>query len=197
MLLTILFYQNCADTAFLSQRGGHASFASSNSILKVENEMEDTSNFQIIQVRAHTSHLKDVQTLFWDHIFEDDVEFCEQTSAEQNHLVTFLCPRKGKIQIFLTVTLRSGEVYSEKLDLNLDSVIDPGEPNPEDPLPITPQQLYQTYCMGCHGNLANSTKRGITLNRLNNGINGVSQMNFLRNELDNSERQAIVDLLNQ
>lgn len=192
LLVTVFAYQNCGDTGFLSNGSGQTSL-SSESILKVENQMADTSDYQIVQIRAMTEGMPNVKTLFWDHIFEDDVEFCEQTSSDQNRVVTFLCPKQGKLQVFLSVTLFNDEVLTEKLVLNLDSTQEPKDP--DDPIIITPEQLYETNCMGCHGALATSTKRGITMSRLNNGLNSVSTMAFLKLSLTQEDKQAIVDVL--
>ena len=55
--------------------------------------------------------------------------------------------------------------------------------------------LYEANCAGCHGGLASSTKKGITLARLQNSISGnVGNMGFL-STLTSTQQQAIVSAL--
>ncbi|MBC8018119.1 MAG: c-type cytochrome [Verrucomicrobia bacterium] len=55
--------------------------------------------------------------------------------------------------------------------------------------------LYGANCAGCHGVLASSTKKGITLARLQNSISGnVGNMGFL-STLTSTQQQAIVTAL--
>ena len=55
--------------------------------------------------------------------------------------------------------------------------------------------LYAANCAGCHGALASSTKKGITLARLQNAVSGnIGNMGFLAT-LTSTEQQAIVTAL--
>lgn len=55
--------------------------------------------------------------------------------------------------------------------------------------------LYDVNCASCHGPGDNSTKAGATVDRINNGINSVSSMNFLSGVLTVADVQAIADFL--
>ena len=59
----------------------------------------------------------------------------------------------------------------------------------------TGAQIYTASCSSCHGPVASSTKRGSTLDRLNNGIATVSQMSYLVC-LTAAQRNAIITALN-
>ncbi len=54
--------------------------------------------------------------------------------------------------------------------------------------------LYANNCAGCHGVLASSTKRGVTLSQIQNGITSVSGMKSL-SSLSAAQIQAIADVL--
>jgi mono/diheme cytochrome c family protein len=54
--------------------------------------------------------------------------------------------------------------------------------------------LYANNCAGCHGVLASSAKLGATLNRIQNAISSVSNMNSL-SKLTTAQVQAIADAL--
>ncbi|MBM4316321.1 MAG: hypothetical protein FJ116_02440 [Deltaproteobacteria bacterium] len=55
-------------------------------------------------------------------------------------------------------------------------------------------QIYAASCTSCHQSLASSTKKGASLERLNNGIAFTSQMKFLEC-LTSSQRSAVISAL--
>lgn len=79
-----------------------------------------------------------------------------------------------------------------------DNAIDPGSDGgpiaTPTPIDSTGAQLYSSNCASCHGTLAASTKKGRTLDQLNNAINTVSSMSGLAG-LSQTERESIIDAL--
>lgn len=68
-------------------------------------------------------------------------------------------------------------------------------PTPTTPVPVNGTALYGTKCAGCHGALATSNKKGITLARLDASISGNAGGMGTLSTLTAAERQAIVDVL--
>jgi mono/diheme cytochrome c family protein len=63
------------------------------------------------------------------------------------------------------------------------------------PTPIDGAALYASNCAGCHGALASSSKKGITLARLQSAISGnIGGMGYL-SSLSSAQQQAIVNAL--
>jgi mono/diheme cytochrome c family protein len=63
------------------------------------------------------------------------------------------------------------------------------------PVPVDGVALYSANCAGCHGSIANSSKRGVPSARLDSAISGnIGGMSYLSG-LSASERQAIIDAL--
>jgi mono/diheme cytochrome c family protein len=61
---------------------------------------------------------------------------------------------------------------------------------------VTPEALYASTCSGCHGPLATSSKKGVTLARLQSAISGnIGGMGSLTNSLTLSQMQTIVTAL--
>ncbi|WP_439645284.1 c-type cytochrome [Geotalea toluenoxydans] len=68
-------------------------------------------------------------------------------------------------------------------------------PGTAPPVTVDGPALYAGNCAGCHGALATSTKKGMTLTRLDSSINsGIGGMGSL-SSLTVTEKQAIVDAL--
>jgi len=65
------------------------------------------------------------------------------------------------------------------------------------PPPTDGAGLYASYCAGCHGTGAATTKGGADVTRINNGINSVTSMNYLATTLSAADVQAIADYLSQ
>ncbi len=63
------------------------------------------------------------------------------------------------------------------------------------PAPQTGTVLYNTYCSGCHGVGAASSKRGRTASQITNAINTVPNMMNLSNALNATQIQAIATYL--
>lgn len=73
--------------------------------------------------------------------------------------------------------------------------VPPPTPNPTPNPAIDGAALYTSSCASCHGALATSAKKGVTLTRLQNAIAGnTGNMGFL-SSLSTAQQQAIVDAL--
>ncbi len=196
-LSVIMLFQNCSNAGFNSE-GTSTSLSSvggnpTGEALRVTRAEVDGSNNQLVELVVDTSRLGPLVSILWDHVFADDLVFCQQTSDFELRTAAFLCPSKGMLKVSVLVTLLSGETYTESLEIDLDGTggSGPGNPEPE----LTGAQLYTTYCIGCHGGLATSTKRGMTLSRFNSSLNSVSQMAALRTVFTAEQKQKIVDAL--
>lgn len=60
-----------------------------------------------------------------------------------------------------------------------------------DPL-LNGKTLYTTNCVGCHGSISSSTKKDISVTRLNSAINEVTAMSFLKGRFSETEIEQIV-----
>jgi mono/diheme cytochrome c family protein len=70
-------------------------------------------------------------------------------------------------------------------------------PTPPPPPTTDGAGLYSSYCAGCHGVGAATTKGGATVTRINSGISSVASMNYLSTALSAADVQAIADYLAQ
>lgn len=71
----------------------------------------------------------------------------------------------------------------------------PTTPTPTPPPVLSGANLYAQHCLGCHGTLANSTKRGRTAQQIVNSFTTAPSMSYLAPLLTAQEIQAIADAL--
>ena len=62
-----------------------------------------------------------------------------------------------------------GDGYSNTIEINAGTL--PGDPTSNPGALTSGEALYGTYCAGCHGSLASSTKKGRTVTQIQNAIN--------------------------
>jgi hypothetical protein len=189
--------QNCAQSGFESVHSGansSSSFSTGDDLLKVENISFSDGTMPMVQVFADLDKLGNVKSAMWDNIFENDLTFCQQTTSVDKRRTGFLCPGTGVLTVYLLVTLSDGSQRTLSRKISVDEgTVTPGPGATQGPLDGA--TLYTQNCSGCHGALAGSTKRGISLSMLNSALNSIGQMSFLRSQLSDAEKQAIVDAL--
>ena len=66
--------------------------------------------------------------------------------------------------------------------------------NDDNTTEISGLQLYRSHCKECHKKIANSAKKGATVNRIKAGLE-LDPMKFLKSELSEEEIEAIAKLL--
>jgi len=147
-----------------------------------------------IQISFDAMRFPEGTTLLWDHLLADGQTYCRQTSSLDKLNLTLSCPNVGALRVSLYLTEPNGTESMLTVDITVvDSVLTTPTPTPT-PTAINGGALYAQHCSGCHGPLATSTKRNITLARLNSGISSVSSMSSL-GSLSPAQRQAIVTAL--
>ncbi len=149
-----------------------------------------------IQVSVDAKRLPQGSTLLWDHVLGDGQTYCRQTSSLDKLNLTLSCPQVGALRISLYLTEPDGSESTLTMEV---TVVEskPTSPTPtptSTPAVLNGGALYTQHCSGCHGSLATSSKRQISLSRLNSAITSVSSMTGLAS-LSTAKRQAIVTAL--
>lgn len=188
LLITPLFFQNCAGNFQVERRP--QSVSESLSVFRMS--VSSQSN-PIVEVQARSELIQQAESVLWDHIFEEDLTYCEQTTSVDKITTTFMCPKPGWLTVFLYLEFSDGSQSTERLKVYVNA--DENQSGGESLENLSGAELYQVHCAGCHSALATSTKRGITMSRLDSGLSTVSQMSALKGMLSNSEKQAIVNAL--
>ncbi|NCN40112.1 cytochrome c [bacterium] len=194
-LFSILLFQNCSGTGYETSAQELSSLSSNEDFSILMMNQSVTSGEVLIEVVASPHLLRDAKSVLWDHVLGEDLKFCDQSTSADRSRTTFRCPSKDLLTIYLIVTNHSNQQATSQVEIDLRSE-DPFTPNPTDEIELTGQQIYEMRCAGCHKALSQSEKRGVTLNRLNTALNTVSAMGFLKNQLSEKDKSALIEALN-
>jgi|GEM_PF-5185291 len=189
ILSLIVTMQNCGKGNFASPKSV-SSLGTSSDLSVLRSGSSDQAI--TVDVRASAALLRNAKSVLWDHVFGEDLTYCEQTTTADKSVTTFLCPGEGWLTVSLFIEYLDGTQVTKQAQIYL-SPTGASQGGHEDEM--TGAQLYTLYCSGCHGALNVSTKRGVTLERLNSALNSQSAMTGLKNQLTDETKSAIVQAL--
>jgi hypothetical protein len=131
--------------------------------------------------------------LIWDTQIGTGLDYCAQTSPVDKSYVMIVCPKAGQLRVTLTAILPDDTEQVYELMITVAEVGANPSPTPSpSATPLDGRALFTQYCAGCHGSAATTSKRNMTLTRLNNAISGnIGGMGNL-SSLTNAQREAIV-----
>lgn len=187
--LMILTMQNCGNGSFHSGTQLRSLATEGLAVLRVSNP---SGSSVLVDVKANDQLFVGSTSILWDHTFNEDLVYCEQTTTANKTVTTFLCPGEGVLTVFLYVEYSNGAQITKKVRFNLS----PTGNSPLGPISeLTGAELYTLYCSGCHGAINSTPKRGLTLPRLNSALSSVPLMSSLNNILTTDDKSAIVKAL--
>jgi hypothetical protein len=200
----VVLFQNCAgnmQAASLVSTGINSSFVpeptpvpTPSSPIRVSLSEGKAGLNEPIQVFVDATRFPQGTAFLWDHLLGDGQVYCRQTSSLDRLNLTLSCPLVGALRVSLYITEPGGGEATLTVNLTVVESTGPGPSPTPTPNPLNGGALYTQHCSGCHGPLATSSKRQITISRLNSGISSVSTMAGL-SSLNAGERQAIVTAL--
>jgi hypothetical protein len=201
LTLTLLSYQNCG--------GGFQNFegqTGSTGVLKVDGLSNVVARGSTFRVMFNTSLVPAGSEVLWDQHFGDGSTYCLQTTSPNKAVTDFYCPELGTQQVIVEVIHPDGTRESHVTEVIVGEATrgpvgnGPGGDDPSgpgEPMLTQGQQLYQTNCATCHGNVAPqnvSAKKGRSAAQIQTAINTRPIMQNL-NFLSAQEVQMIAEAL--